>query len=548
MPELARGGGLAAALGAQLPLCLQPHRDVDPPPRRRRTRRYWARQMRQPVRFAAGAGDPASRTGAPCSWRWGRTRRSPRWPRLHLRGTRARCRRCPRCAARAARPRSTRRCCEALGDAVAARAWRWTGRRFYAHERRLRLSLPTYPFERAALLARAAGCSRRGSGSGRAPAALPRSGPAPAPAAGAAPHAAAAAEDLPRRDDRASSVMAIWRERLGVEDIGIARQLPGAGRQLADGGADAHAACARPSRSQLPLSDLFEAPTVAGIAERIEALLQVARPRGADAACLRLVPVPRDGELPLSFVQERVCALEQFAARPVRPTTCPSSCGWRARWTWPCWSAASRRSSAATRRCAPPTTRWTAAPCSASTPRVHVPLEVLVLERHRARSARPRRCAWRRGRGTALRPGEGARAAHHRWCGCAPDVHLCSSPSTTSSPTRCPWWSSSTRWRRSTRRFRQGRPSPLPALPVQYADFGGVAAARAGRRGPSHRAAAVVARAARRHAAARWTCPRTGPGPRACALTSARTPWTSLPPARRRQLVRSASARASPPS
>jgi len=58
-----------------------------------------------------------------------------------------------------------------------------------------------------------------------------------------------------------------------------------------------------------PLSLLFEAPTLAGLAARIEATL---RAEGADDPAPPLLPVARDGDLPLSFPQERLWFLDQL--------------------------------------------------------------------------------------------------------------------------------------------------------------------------------------------------------------------------------------------
>ncbi|HVG10832.1 MAG TPA: non-ribosomal peptide synthase/polyketide synthase, partial [Thermoanaerobaculia bacterium] len=56
---------------------------------------------------------------------------------------------------------------------------------------------------------------------------------------------------------------------------------------------------------ELPLAAVFEAPTLAGLAARIERSL-------GHAAAPPLVPVPRTGEIPLSFAQERLWFLDQM--------------------------------------------------------------------------------------------------------------------------------------------------------------------------------------------------------------------------------------------
>jgi amino acid adenylation domain-containing protein len=59
---------------------------------------------------------------------------------------------------------------------------------------------------------------------------------------------------------------------------------------------------------ELPLRSLFEAPTVAGQARRVED----ARREGKGLKTEPVVPTPRDGELPLSFAQQRLWFIDQL--------------------------------------------------------------------------------------------------------------------------------------------------------------------------------------------------------------------------------------------
>ncbi len=59
---------------------------------------------------------------------------------------------------------------------------------------------------------------------------------------------------------------------------------------------------------ELPLRSLFEAPTVAGLAERVEAAMRAAH--GLQSPPLK--PVSRDGRLPLSFAQQRLWFMDQL--------------------------------------------------------------------------------------------------------------------------------------------------------------------------------------------------------------------------------------------
>ncbi len=106
----------------------------------------------------------------------------------------------------------------------------------------------------------------------------------------------------------------IWAEVLGVARVGVhdsffelgghslvATQIVSRARQVF--GVD------------LPLRDLFDVPTVAGLAARVEALLRASAEAGAGfepALTPALAPVPRAGDLLLSFAQQRLWFLDQL--------------------------------------------------------------------------------------------------------------------------------------------------------------------------------------------------------------------------------------------
>jgi amino acid adenylation domain-containing protein len=116
-----------------------------------------------------------------------------------------------------------------------------------------------------------------------------------------------AAEPAAPRTPFEEVLAAIWSEVLGRERVGVTED-------FFDLGGHSLLATRVASRVraafgvELPLSALFEAPTVAALAARIEAALR-AEP-GAPAP--PLVPVPRDRALPLSFAQERLWFLDQL--------------------------------------------------------------------------------------------------------------------------------------------------------------------------------------------------------------------------------------------
>ncbi|MFL6196133.1 MAG: amino acid adenylation domain-containing protein [Thermoanaerobaculia bacterium] len=102
-------------------------------------------------------------------------------------------------------------------------------------------------------------------------------------------------------------VAGIWAEVLGLERVGVADHF------FALGG---HSLLATRVMSRLraalgvevPLRDLFAAPRLADFAARVEAL----RRTGAAPAAPPLLPVPREGALPLSFAQQRLWFVDQL--------------------------------------------------------------------------------------------------------------------------------------------------------------------------------------------------------------------------------------------
>ena len=81
---------------------------------------------------------------------------------------------------------------------------------------------------------------------------------------------------------------------------------------------------------ELPLRALFESPTVAKLAAQIDAALR----QGTVSSAPPLVPVSRDGELPLSFAQQRLWFLHQL-----EPDKATYNCPTAMRLTWPPQSA-----------------------------------------------------------------------------------------------------------------------------------------------------------------------------------------------------------------
>ncbi|HSF43683.1 MAG TPA: non-ribosomal peptide synthase/polyketide synthase [Thermoanaerobaculia bacterium] len=106
---------------------------------------------------------------------------------------------------------------------------------------------------------------------------------------------------------------AVWREVLDLPEVGV-------DESFFDLGGHSLLATQLMSRVraalriELPLRTLFEQPTVAGLARQAEAALRA----GGELEAPPLLPVPRTGALPLSFAQQRLWFLSQLA--PEDPT------------------------------------------------------------------------------------------------------------------------------------------------------------------------------------------------------------------------------------
>jgi amino acid adenylation domain-containing protein len=102
----------------------------------------------------------------------------------------------------------------------------------------------------------------------------------------------------------------IWSEVLGRERIGIDASF----FDLGGHSLSAMQAASRIRKTfgvELPLRALFEEPTVAALARKVESLQRTRDERSAPP----LVPVPRGGDIPLSFAQQRLWFLDQLQPR-----------------------------------------------------------------------------------------------------------------------------------------------------------------------------------------------------------------------------------------
>ncbi|HZB43698.1 MAG TPA: condensation domain-containing protein, partial [Pyrinomonadaceae bacterium] len=185
-------------------------------------------------------------------------------------------------------------------------------RGFYRDERRRRVPLPTYPFERQRYWVEARpmfeaaapdGARAREQDDARQ---TPTELQTPPPALHTRP--GLSNRYVAPRGEVEHTLARIWEGLLGVSPVGadddffelnghslLATQVISRVREQ--------------FRVELPLRSLFESPTVAGLAARVEEARLAAE---AAPAALPMLPVSRDGELPLSFAQQRLWFLDQL--------------------------------------------------------------------------------------------------------------------------------------------------------------------------------------------------------------------------------------------
>jgi amino acid adenylation domain-containing protein len=181
----------------------------------------------------------------------------------------------------------------------------WDG--FHAGERRRRVPLPTYPFQRKRFwieAVRPAAAPRPEAGSVEAPAleepAMPEM----------TAHHGRPELDSPweaPRDEAERRLVAVWEEILGIGGLGVHDDF----FELGGHSLLATRVISRVREAfgrEMALEDLFDAPTPARFAARLGAATAA-----EDGAAPPIVPVPRDGELPLSFAQQRLFFLDVLA-------------------------------------------------------------------------------------------------------------------------------------------------------------------------------------------------------------------------------------------
>ena len=271
---------------------------------------YWAEQMRSPVQFAAGL-DALQAHSLDAFLEVGPSQTLSPLVRQHLGRETLTLPSLPSAKGAASARRTLLNSLGRLWQAGAEIAWS----KFYEHERRLRLPLPSYPFERQPYWVETSPAERPAAGRRAEPGLEPRAGATPPAEETAAPRkhlvarAGMAEEYVAPRDELERRLADIWSDVLQVEGIGVHDN-------LFDLGGDSLVATQILSRlrqaagAQVSLQDVLTHLTIAELAEAIR------RAPAGDAArdeALPLAPAPRDEALPLSYAQERLWLIHRLA-------------------------------------------------------------------------------------------------------------------------------------------------------------------------------------------------------------------------------------------
>ena len=183
----------------------------------------------------------------------------------------------------------------------------------------------------------------------------------------------------------------------------------------------------------LPLRALFEAPTPAGLARRIEDIFQ--RQSGTQAAP-RIGRRAGDTGLPLSFAQERLWFLDQV--QPGAMYNAPFALRLTGPFDVAAWRPPSPRCCGATKRCAPPSPAicgGAAIPSRRSRRPPSGRCRRSISRACRRRNGRPRRAGWQTKRGGGRSTSRRARSPARSCCAWSPRSTTRSSVSITSSST-----------------------------------------------------------------------------------------------------------------
>ena len=142
-------------------------------------------------------------------------------------------------------------------------------------------------------------------------------------------------------------VAAIWADILGLERVGVHDNFFDLGGHSLLATRVMSQVCSA-LQVEMPVRSLFDAPTIAGLAENIGG-------RGGNPKRPSWSPcgLSRERKTCRSRLPRNGCGSWPSWSQRTLPTICPMRCGCAGRWTWTCCCEASRRSSGGMKSCAP---------------------------------------------------------------------------------------------------------------------------------------------------------------------------------------------------